>query len=243
VRRLESLYFVPQTPEGHATWPRLAAVFQASAAAWCPGWDLRIRQWPAPAHRPGARASSYLANTYKLEGWAQAVAGAEDGDELVLTDADMLVTGAVDAIWDHAFDVAYTERPDCRVPLNAGVVFVRVSAASRRFLALWLEENARMFDSAAEFAPWRHKYIGLNQAALGKVLETRGADHQAQVLAVPCATWNCENESWVHFDETTRIVHIKDNLRQACFRQGPTPPGCDAIVARWRAIDREVRRA
>lgn len=243
MRRLEACYFVPSTSEADV-WRRLVSVLARSAATWCPDWAIRILELPVPAPRPGSRADSYLANTYKLEAWIEAVDGADNGDELVLLDADMMITGPLDAIWDRPFDIAYTTRQDCPVPLNGGVVFMRVSPASRRWAALWLEENAAMFRSADEYAPWRRRYQGLNQAALGKMLETRAADHGASVLAVPCATWNCENTAWASFDpQTTRIVHVKDVLRNAVLGQGPMPPGCSAVVDLWRRLDRQAQEA
>jgi hypothetical protein len=238
-RRLEACYFAPLTPDAQADWPRLAAVLDRSARHWCPGWAIRVQELPSPTPRPGARAESYLANTWKLEAWQAAIDEAADGDEVVLLDADTMITGPLDPIWDQPFELAYTRREaSSRVPLNAGVIFVRVSPEVRDFFDLWVAENALMLGSAEAHAVWRHRYMGVNQSALGKLLETGVAARTVDLLAVPCAEWNCENDAWASFDpDGTRIVHIKDNLRQAVFRQGPTPPGCEAIVARWRALD------
>lgn len=228
-------------------WSRMAAVLSSTARAHCPTWEVVVnRITPSPAKAAGG-SIAYEANTQKLDYWAAAVAGAPDGIEMLLMDVDTFVVRPLDDIFDGThFDFAYTERETgaSLFPLNAGVILVRVSERVRAFMELWRSENRKMLTDPLYHRPWNRKYAGINQAALGKVLESRAAaDLGVAVARLPCAEWNCEDSAWTQFDPArTRIVHLKSALRLAVFAMNPTPPHLRPLVTLWRELERAAQR-
>jgi hypothetical protein len=183
-------------------------------------------------------SAASVANTQKLEYWADVVQAAPDGDLVLLIDADTMVLRPLDAIWDRPFDIAYTVRPSgAGLPLNAGVVFVQVTARSRAFLDRWRAENRGMLEHPDRFATWRRRFGGLNQAALGALLSQD--DHGAQLLPLPCVEWNCEDASWPLYDPAvTRIVHLKSGLRQALFSRVHVSACVRPLAKIWQDLER-----
>jgi hypothetical protein len=219
-------------------WPRMARVLAASATAHCPGWSIEVRSI-VPGKVSGAITSSYAANTQKLDYWVSVVAAAPDGAEIVLLDADTMVMGPLDAVWDRIFDLAYTRRaPSHPFPINAGVIFVRANARSRAFLTRWRDENRRMLTDHQRHHTWRKQYGGINQAALGCVLQAGG--HAAELLELPCNVWNCEDSTWASFSDATRIVHLKSDLRRALFLGASGTPCLVRIAQIWRDWERRA---
>lgn len=237
MRRLISCYF---DAERNGFYPRMVRILEHTARAACPGWDISVEALPHTRNDTGTSA----ANTKKLEWWSERVAQSQDGDEVALVDCDCVVTGALDAVWyAQPFDVALTRRdPNVAYPYNAGVVFVRVSDRSRLFMQTWAAVNAKMRVDRIDHAKWRAKYGGMNQAALGAVLEAGISSALGVAIAdLPCSTWNCEDSTWLQYDpEITRIVHYKSRLRIAALGIGDGMPQCQGLVSMWRRLDREV---
>jgi hypothetical protein len=224
-------------------WPRLARVLAWSARRHCPGWEVDVRAFePAPCRAPSASASC-VANTQKLDEWARVVNAAADGDHLALLDADTMIVNPLEAVWDGAFDLAYTVRPPASpYPINAGVVFVRVGPGTRAFMTRWRDENRRMLRDRDHHAKWRKRYGGINQAALGCLLEQGG--HDLALAPLPCQAWNCEDASWEAFDvATTRIVHIKSGFRRALFLRTHAPGCLGPLVKLWRGLEKAALEA
>lgn len=238
--RLVSVYFSERDGRSAGVYARMARALERSAAANSPGAPLRMLRISPDWERLGKlwrrghdpERESLLGNTAKLEAWAEAVESAAAGELLGLLDADLLVTGELAEVELLRFDLAYTERPaGARYPLNGGVVFLRVSERTRRFMHKWVALNARLLANGGEHQPLRERFGGINQAALGSLLETAGLD----VLALPCAAWNCEDSCWSSFDPArTKIVHVKSQLRQACFGQRAIDPYNRPLVELWQ---------
>ena len=55
--------------------------------------------------------------------------------------------------------MAYTTKPS-RFPFNSGVVFVRTTAATKRFIEAWRAENLRMLSDSRYHQTWRRQYGG-----------------------------------------------------------------------------------
>lgn len=235
--RLESCYFGP-VPS--AQWVRLSRALRLSAQQHCPGWQVSVE-----AMTPGPRASSlgipsHAENSQKLDRWHEIVLAAPDGERLLLIDADTLILRPLDDVWDAPFDLAYTTRLSM-FPLNAGVVFLRVSPGVRAFMTAWREENLRLLtDPKPVLSSWRRKYGGVNQASLARQLQTA---HGLAIRELPCLEWNCEDTSWAQFDPAvTRIVHIKGALRKIVMqRQHPTPE-LTPLLAAWKQVDAAAGR-
>ncbi len=221
-------------------WERLARVLRLTAAEHCPDWRVQVESIAPVAihHRLGSR--TVVRNTQKLERWADVVAAAENGDRLLLMDADTFLVRSLDAVWDLNFDVAITTKR-AEYPINGGVVFLRISEAVKRFMEAWRSINSRMLHDPGFHQSWKRKYAGMNQAALGYLLEAERPSG-VQLLELPCSEWNCEDSAWATFDPSvTRIVHVKSELRIACLDTQPIPPALSGLAARWRALDRQAQ--
>lgn len=240
MRRLEAVYF--PADDGVEEWRRLAAVLEATAAAHCPAWSRRVVRIGKAKAGTGTGVSAHVANTHKLEHWADLVAASADGDELLLLDADTYIRQPLDEVWSRPFDLAYTVR-EYPVPFNLGVLFVRVSDRARALFELLRAENRRLFRPSDETAIWRRRFGGVNQAAFGFLLE-RGVYAGCTIRQLPCHEWNCEVSSWPRFDPAvTRIVHVNGALRRQIFHREPRPDvALEPIVHEWRALDRGERR-
>lgn len=258
--RLYSCWFrVPTGVAWPATWyERHARVLEYSALKNTPGWAVHVRQIADAAFRAArcrGNASSYSYNTHKLMDWEQVVREAPEGEQLLICDADLMVLRPLDPIWDLDFDVAITEKRGLtKLPLNGGVVFLRVNARSRAWFAAWLDWNMRLLANGPLHDALRRKYAGMNQAALGGLIESGDSDRLAFVREIPCREWNCESATWRMFDETAppRIVHVKGALRRALMdprsENALADPQRKAIAAIWRQLERdavaqEARRA
>lgn len=234
-RRIVSCYF------GYRDWGRLAAVLRATVAQQCPGWVLDLAHLPYPPQVPG-RGQGETANTRKLEYWAASVDQSQDGDEVLLIDADTAIVRPLDDLWERPFDVAYTTKPGAALPFNAGVVFLRVNPKTRAFMARWLAENRRLYESKSAHLPLKQKYAGMNQAALGSLIQQGLFPGDLNVLELPCREWNCEDSSWARFDPAvTRILHVKSTLRSHCTGSYLCPPELKAARDWWLAQERAAR--
>lgn len=212
-KRLEYLAFLGQ----ENPYARMARVLAYTAAYHCPAWERSITcvQPAALAHHRTASVS-HVANTQKMECWYGAIAAAPDGARVLLIDADTAILRPLDDVWTEDFDIAYTTKPS-RFPFNSGVVFVQVNERSRAFMQIWRDENLRMLTAETHHQAWRHKYGGINQAALGYALESDLARH-VRLRQLPCREWNCEDTSWDTYNPAvTRILHVKSALRSAIF--------------------------
>ena len=235
--RLEACAFqTGSDPAG--MWARLVRVLAFSAARQCPGWDRQIQTITPPRMQSALGIPSHVHNTQKMEHWYQTVAAAPDGADLLLIDADTMILRPLDDIWDRDFDLAYTVK-ESRFPFNSGVVFLRVSPAVRAFASRWRDENRKMLGDARHHQVWRKRFGGINQAALGRLLDA--GDHQGLTLAkLPCLEWNCEDSSWAAYDPAvTRIAHLKGALRRAVFLRPHTRPEAQLkpLVDRWLELD------
>lgn len=240
--RLVSCYFAGPAEKECA---RMARVLEYTARRHCPGWAIDVARIEPPAARSARGSAWEAANTQKLDHWAARVAAAPDGTPMLLMDADTMILHSLDDVWARPFDVAYTVRDvgGMRFPLNGGVVFLRVSPGTRRFVETWRAENRKMLENAAYHAPWNRRFGGINQAALGKVLESSlVAELKLNVLKLPCSEWNAEDTSWARFDPArTRIVHVKSGLRRAVF--GPNVSAMApyrALAVIWRRLEKEA---
>jgi hypothetical protein len=236
--RLISCYF--GTGAGNQ-WPRLARVLEFSARRQCPAWEIEVHAIAPTPCASGLHTPSHEHNTQKLDHWVDVATRAPDGSRIALLDADTVIVRPLDAVWDISFDLAYTRREKSRLPLNAGVVFMRVTERSRAFLYAWRDENRRMLRDRVRHAEWRRKYGGMNQAALGCLFES-GIASTLNLVALACREWNCEDSCWSTFDPAVaRIVHIKSGLRRALFlRAIGINPAIRPLFMLWRQLEREA---
>jgi hypothetical protein len=223
---------------GTEHFARLARVLAFTAGQHCRGWQVDVRLI-APAPAPAIDGTpAYEHNTQKLEHWQRTVEALPDGAPVLLIDADTMIVRPLDDIWARPFDAAYTVRPSsCRLPFNAGVLFLRVGEGTRRLLRLWVAANRRMLQHRPLHQTWRRKYGGMNQAALGYVFES-GAVADLAWLALPCQEWNCEDSTWTQCNAVTRIVHVKSALRDGALATGLAQPTLRPLITTWRRLER-----
>lgn len=212
---------------------RLAAVLTATAAAHCGGWDRRIEAIGPPRYTSAAGLRSHEANTAKLAWWRARVHEAPDGAEVLLIDADTAILHPLDAVWASSFDLAFATKTGGPFPRNLGVLFVRVSPRTRAFVDAWWDQNLRLLAVETGHQAWRKRWGGINQSAFGR-LEEQGALAGLAIAELGCAEWNCEESAWAAFDPaTTRILHVKGELRRALFVVGTRPTPVVAAPAAW----------
>lgn len=234
MRRLVSCYF--GSGDGKK-WPRMAAVLRHCADRHCADWHVDIKAiTPAPL-RSAIGMDSHVSNTQKMDYWASVVESFDNGDEVLLIDSDTMILRSLDDVWDLPFDMAYTTKTS-RFPFNSGVVFLRISQRVKAFACEWQRQNRKMLDDHEHHQTWRRRYGGINQAALGYMLETALAA-DLQLLGLPCREWNCEDSSWASFDDTTRIVHVKSALRRSVFDTGGPDGRLLNLTKMWHALEAE----
>lgn len=214
-----------------------------TAARHSPGWDISVREIPTHNLRAASGSVSHAANHHKLTEWRRLVVEAPDGAQLLLVDADTFVVAPLDPLWDIPFDFAYTTRIAARYPFNAGVIAVRVSPRTRRWMDAWLAQDRAFLTDNDDARPWRAKYGGQNQASLGALLESDvAAALGLTIAALPCSIWNAEDTCWASVDAATRIVHVKSALRMDAFQMARSPRTHD-LATTWRNLDGQARAA
>jgi len=210
----------------------LAVVLERTARKECPAWDIRVERIEPPEYVSAMGNPSHVWNTQKLEWWRDQVRAAADGDRLLLIDGDTAILKPLDSIWERSFDLAFTFR-ETGLPLNGGVVFVRVSPQSRLFVERWWQINIRLLGNAVAHTPWRAKYAGMNQAALGCLLET--VEHGCEIVRLPCREWNsCSPD--MYDPRVARILHVKSSLRRAVFGFEKPRTNMPHVIDAWRAL-------
>jgi len=250
MRRLYACFF---PLAGQRKYIRMARVLEYTARKHCPGWDVRVEQI-APVESVGERVKirhltgklgsrhGLRTNTDKRGDGVRFGEGCQDGDEIMLVDADTMVMRPLDPVWDLEFDVAYTVKELCpRLPINGGVVPLRVNERSRAFMRQWLAVNDRLYVNPVEHKRWRDSYGGMNQAALGYMLET-GDMPACQLLELQAAEWNsCHERTWRHAHDA-RIVHVKSALRRSVFARPSPDPAVRALSEEWKRLEVEAQR-
>lgn len=239
--RVEAVYFGGD----ESKYTRMARVLKHTAQRYCPDWHISVRPIdPAPVKS----AINHLlceVNTQKLDEWWRIIMNAPVGDRILLIDADTFITRPIDDIWARDFDIAYTVRT-FELPINGGVMFVRVTPETQAFVDRWRYHNHRMLVDGDLHIAWKNLYGGINQASFGYMISC--IDQPLNFLPLSCTEWNCEDSCWHRFDPgVTRIVHVKSGLRRLIFpRVGapPTPPDVEQvlrpIVDRWIALEQEA---
>lgn len=219
-------------------YAEMARVFAASVEAVSPRSRLVLH-----THRPDrslqssnlakrAARQSFVDNTDKMRAWHSIAASQPDGTRFALVDADMFATGELAGLADFvspSCPLAFTfRREGFRFPFNSGAVAVYQCAESRRFFDEWRAVNEDMLRNAKLHQEFRARYGGINQAALGAMLEAEGCPTFARL---DCATWNCEDSEWRNFSSETKLVHVKGRLRIAV--RSNEPPKDEDLMAIW----------
>jgi hypothetical protein len=219
-------------------YERLAAVLRHTATRHCEGWGVNVERIRPRQYVSAMGNLSHAWNTQKLEHWRDVVLRAADGDRVLLIDADTAVIRPLSNAWNAAFDLAYTVR-DHGLPLNGGVLFLRVSSRTRDFVDHWWQVNRKFLDDPSAHEPWRLKYAGINQASFGYLLEND--PHGCSMAKFACAEWNAVGPEYFK-PGLTRVVHIKSRVRREVFGVEPVRQASAPMVDMWHALERRVTR-
>jgi hypothetical protein len=212
---------------------RLGEVFAKSVELNWPEAQLVMHQVPPPLEVK--KNSGMSSNHYKFKFWSSFVEACQDGDRVVMMDADTVVLQSLSPAYDQDFDIALTRRTSTQWPYNGGVVFVRVNNRSRAFIRKWGEIDEQMYLDDDFHQPYKRKYKGQNQASLGWMVEHD--DGATQIVELPCAVWNACNDDWMRFGPHTRVLHVKSQLRRAVLRQiAGWPSAMRAACRAWQDI-------
>lgn len=190
----------------------LLDVFKYSVSKNMPDAEMEIIIPPLPKAVP-SKEFFMTKNTVKLEYWVNAVEKSKGN--IIIMDCDMLVLRDLSDAFKSNFDIAYTSRGAARTKLNGGVIFIKVNERSIKFLRRWVIVNQMMYENPVFHWPYRRKYVGMNQASLGYMLENETAG--IKIINFPCTEWNQCQEDWNKLNLTTRCVHIKSALRIDCM--------------------------
>lgn len=220
---------------GITGYERLARVLEYTARRFCPSASFELVRIQAP--RQYATKRCFASNTVKLAEWVRVLR--ETNDDVVFMDCDTAILRDISPAFAGEYDVGYTARTR-GIPFNCGVVFIRNTAAARAFVAEWRRVNDLMYANPKLHNPYRHKYAGINQAAFGYVLE-RGAAG-ARMRKFTCREWNACKEDWPFVDGTTRVLHVKSDLRRMIFA-GTRIELCGKnirAVRTWRDLEQQA---
>ena len=197
------------------------------------GYKIKVIPIDPPEQIKNKR--SHDSNTVKLGEWSGYLDSLKEGEHVVFLDCDLIFLKPIEDAFNHDFDVAYTYR-DNGVPLNGGVVFLRNNKYARAFIKQWTHVNEAMYSGTMPMKPYVDKYCGINQSALGYLLEE--GDLDCDIEALPCSIYNACGDKWRSLDPDTRIIHIKDELRRACLRTR-FAPWLNDVINIWDQFDTE----
>lgn len=192
-------------------------VFTASCRKHMPDVEIITLKLDVPPANDDRKPGLWT-NTCKLRAQVEYLEQADD--DLVFVDCDMLCLRSFEDVWDQPFDIGYTVKPPekkTRCRLNGGVVFVRNNERAHLWMRELLKANNLMYSMAGFHREWRKKYFGMNQSAMGYMIES----HPEVAEAVPLSThiWNAVDCDWSSVDNDTRLVHVKGKLRRCIFRR------------------------
>ena len=192
-------------------YDRLFEVFKKSVEMNSPHEIVELQV--TIGHQKGGHTESVTANHYKMVAWNKYIQ--EVDDDCILIDCDMMILhDMAEAFEKFDFDVAITKRNTASIPYNGGVVFVRNTKQAKNFIKLWYECDQQLYNDRRLHARYRHKYKGMNQAALGYLLEEKR--HQSKLIELPCSIYNAVEQDWKHLDpEQVYAVHCKAGLKRA----------------------------
>jgi len=200
-----------------------------------------------PPQKVGNRNTGLITNTAKLSRWVESMERCEDGDEIIFADCDLLAIGDMFQIFDrHKFDIAHTvrhgsEHGKTRIPINGGVLSVRVNDRTKHFMREYLRINNEMYMNPEFHSSYRLKFSGMNQSAYGYLLENTDL-YDCKIIEVPCAIYNNCNTEWTLFSDKTLCVHYKSALRRAALGQSPTNGVMKPFVDLWQRYENDMKR-
>lgn len=224
-------------------YERLLKVFRYSVEKNMPGTPVDVIEIEM-GEKMRHHTTCLVANHYKLKAYADYVERVRD--DVVLMDCDMIVCGDMSKAFEtRPFDVAVTARSASRIPVNAGVVFVRSTDLARDFIRQWADEDEAMYWDEKLHIKWRHVGHGMNQASLAKMMSEK--TYAAHLTRLPCAKWNACEENWAKAQEQKpSAIHVKGNLKRIALGEHQMSNNYRKyayVVDMWRRYEKESTEA
>lgn len=216
----------------------LHMVFLKSIALCMPDAEVVTLEMSAPDSAEREGKYGFVANTHKLRKWAEYIEQVDD--DVILADCDMLMLQSAEHAFDEVFDIAYTKREfgDGRIPLNGGIIMVRNNDVAKGFIKRWQQVNDEMYVNLDFHKKWKGKYPGMNQAALGYMLEEESEG--VRIHAYSTREWNAVETDWGKLQENTVFVHYKGQLRREVFSGRINGGPHSAELMLWHEVKDEV---
>ena len=180
-----------------------------------------IRLGP-PKPDPDERRTRHISNALKSRAWEKIVSEAiETGskDDLLLMDCDTIVLRDISNMFMHDFDIALTHRYGAMVhtsrePINTGVVAVRPNKKSLEFFKQLTKAVDYLFDNPdIHHTYWEH-YRGIQQSALGYVIENTD-EMKLNVKLFPCKYYNASpTNEYQDMGSEARVMHLQNVMRK-----------------------------
>lgn len=207
---------------GHQ-WDRLLDVLVAS---WEKNASIPLKVIREHPPELGRRHQGIYNNTHKLEIWLDYFT-----EDTIFIDADMLCLGCPSGGFESVEYAGITRR-DGKLPFNGGVMYVRHNRKGKAFMKDLKEINDKMLEDADFHTPYRKKYAGINQSAIGYLKETKYND-----ITMLDKRWNL-TEPWNGW-ENANMIHIKGHLRKTCLRDRINPPEPQKSIKKiWKSFER-----
>lgn len=192
------------------------------------GIPLEVHRIKAP--EVGRRHRSFYSNTRKLEIWQERF-----DQDTIFVDADMLCLRDPSIGFDMIDDVGITDRSG-NFPINGGVMFMKYTQRGREFMDRFQEINDRMLVEKDFHKKWQAKYAGINQSAIGYLIENEFQDYDLLPEKFNlCDGW----DSW----RGAYLIHVKGNLRIWCLRRryrSRQRNPYDDLILYWRGIEEKL---
>lgn len=223
--------------ENHAgeEYKRLYDVFKKSVEKYSDTVNLISIKLPKVEKRK-TKPFKLTSNTEKLKVW---VRYAETMDtNTIFTDCDMLMTNPVDDIFKKDFDIAYTIRSNEEgkehPKINGGVIFAKPTEQSRQYFRTLLDVNMKMYENEKLHEKWRTLYPGMNQSAMGYIIEKNIFD--GKLMKLITKKYNAVDCDWSNMDGSEIFVHYKSKLKNLVLNHYPPLKGYDVAMKAWYEV-------
>lgn len=203
-----------------ALYSRYARVWEATAPRWFD--DYKCTELPLPDFNRSApdflrdnkgkrhiTAAANLSWEAKIEAWHDEVQAATE--PILLTDIDVAFFGDP---WreanDYNFDVAWCGDGTPDDTRNTGAVYFRPSKKARGFMTAWRDAVHLLMSDEELYRKLDHIYYGLDQSALGYLMET--GIGRANTIVLPRrfhSTWKD-----LEYVKTPYVVHYHGRFRR-----------------------------
>lgn len=195
-------------------YTRLRDVLVGSMSENMPDATLTVLELPRVGEKEGVH-QGFVNNHYKLRAQLDYVGTITH--PTILIDIDTMVLKPLESAFESEFDVGVTKRNHKRLPLNGGVIFLHPTEGAQKWLHDMRSADERLEAGDPEICAFMERYGGVNQSAMGYLLETHSVE-DVRYKWFDGRIWNaCDRADWKAVSKKTRVIHIKSQLRDGFF--------------------------